>query len=71
MNLTTTYRMVLYHFLSVAQLPMTKETPEGSVFMLTAGKAPEGRPRGLEIPLHNHPGGVDLLITQRFFHFST
>jgi hypothetical protein len=50
---------------------LTKETPEGSVFMLTAGKAPEGRPRGLEIPLHNHPGGVDLLITQRFFHHST
>jgi hypothetical protein len=25
---------------------MTSETPEGSVFELTAGKAPEGRPRG-------------------------
>jgi hypothetical protein len=27
------------------------ETPEGSVFELTAGKAPEGRPRGFESPL--------------------
>jgi hypothetical protein len=41
---------------------LTKETPEGSVFELTLGKAPEGRPQGRAAsPLH-HPGGVDLYI---------
>jgi hypothetical protein len=45
--------------------------PGGVGVYVNRGKAPEGRPRGLEIPLHNHPGGVDLLITQRFFHHST
>jgi hypothetical protein len=29
---------------------LTQETPEGSVFELTPGKAPEGRPRGFGSP---------------------
>jgi hypothetical protein len=41
---------------------LTQETPEGSVFELTVGKAPEGRPHGRHHPPHHHPGGVDLYI---------
>jgi hypothetical protein len=39
---------------------LIQETPEGSVFKLTVGKAPEGRPHGSHHPPHHHPGGVDL-----------
>jgi hypothetical protein len=41
---------------------MIQETPEGSVFELTVGKAPEGRPHGWQPPHNHHPGGVDLYI---------
>jgi hypothetical protein len=34
---------------------LTSETPEGSVFELTAGKAPEGRPRGFGSPTQPPP----------------
>jgi hypothetical protein len=43
------------------------ETPEGSVFELTAGKAPEGRPRGFGSLPHPPPrrGGFVVVFVRK------
>jgi hypothetical protein len=38
-----------------SEATLTSETPEGSVFELTAGKASEGRPRGFGSPTQPPP----------------
>jgi hypothetical protein len=52
-------RMALYSLLLTldtwSEATLTSETPEGSVFELTAGKAPEGRPRGFGSPTQPPP----------------